>query len=343
MNPEILREEEQEKTLIIVCGKFCEDMIEQIQRYGEFDYRTLHRKEEMSIWEEFPIIQIESAATDRVLKKIQEINYDMLQEFDLICRKYDVEYFLNYGSVLGAVRHKGFIPWDNDVDTVIKREQYEKLYEHREEFSNKYFWLDSSCIDRNKYFDSVPRLGYKHAHIKEDEDYCNYYNNLYNGIHLDMFFIDKTRDDFWGKLQRFELAVLYGFMNAYRHPKFFEDYDESMKRKNRILCSIGKHIPLQWLQRRVDVVARRFNNDANADYYFISNDALHKLTLLFPKEVFEYAEDAPFGRVNAKVSCNADKMCKILFGEYMQLPGIEQRVPHWGRVLLKANMFEFEK
>lgn len=343
LSPEIIKTEKAEDILVIVCSKNCQDMLDQICSYGDYDYRTLVRNEEMSILEEYPLFQLETDATQRILKKIHEINYDMLEEFDSVCRKHGIEYFLNYGSILGAVRHKGFIPWDNDVDTVIKRDEFEKLEQYKDEFSHLYFWLDPACLGKKKYFDCVPRLGYRFAHVKEDEEFCRYYNNLYNGIHLDMFFIDKTRDNLWGKLQRFELAVLYGLMNAYRHPKFFEDYDEKMRRKNRILCRIGKHISLLWLKKKADKVARRFDNDSKAEYYFISNDALHKLTLLFPKEIFDHAVDMPFGRVNAKVSCDADKMCKILFGDYMQLPSKEQRVPHFGRRLLKASLFEFDE
>lgn len=343
LSPEIIKTERADDILVIICSKNCQDMVDQIYSYGEYDYRTLIRNEEMSILEEYPLLQLEADATQRILEKIHKINYDMLEEFDSLCRRHNIEYFLNYGSVLGAVRHKGFIPWDNDIDTVIKRDEYEKLMQYRNEISELYFWLEPDCLGKKKYFDCVPRLGYRFVHVKEDEDYCNYYNNLYSGIHLDMFFIDKTRDNLWGRLQRFELAALYGLMNAYRHPRFFDDYDKKIQRRNKILCSIGRYISLPWLKKRADKVARRFNDDPKAEYYFISNDALHKLTLLFPKEVFDHAVDMSFGKVNAKVSCNAEKMCRIIFGDYMQLPPKEQRVPHFGRRLLRADLFEFSE
>lgn len=342
--PDSIQSEKPEDILVIVCCKNYMEIAEQIRSYGDYDYRTLLRWEEMAVLEEYPIYKAEKDADDETLKKIHAINYDMLFEFDSVCRRHDIEYFLNLGSVLGAVRHKGFIPWDNDIDTVLKREEYEKLVQYKDDFSNLYYWLDPDCLGKKKYYDCVPRLGYRYAHAKDDEEYCRYYNNLYNGIHLDMFFIDKTRDNLWGRLQRFELAVLYGLMNAYRHPRFFDDYDKKMQRRNKILCSIGRYISLPWLKKRAAKVARRFNGDPKAEYYFISNDALHKLTLLFPQELFDHAVDMPFGKVNAKVSCDANQMCRLLYGDsYMQLPPIEQRVPHFGRRLLKADLFEFDK
>lgn len=61
------------------------------------------------------------------LRKMQLIQLEMLTEFDRICRKYEKEYFIIAGTLLGAVRHGGFIPWDDDVDVAMKREEYEKF------------------------------------------------------------------------------------------------------------------------------------------------------------------------------------------------------------------------
>ena len=61
------------------------------------------------------------------LRKMQLIQLEMLTEFDRICRKYEIEYFIIAGTLLGAVRHGGFIPWDDDVDVAMKREEYEKF------------------------------------------------------------------------------------------------------------------------------------------------------------------------------------------------------------------------
>ena len=61
------------------------------------------------------------------MKDVQKKLYDLLKKFDKICKDNDVEYYLAGGSALGAVRHKGFLPWDDDVDLFITRNNYIKL------------------------------------------------------------------------------------------------------------------------------------------------------------------------------------------------------------------------
>ena len=61
------------------------------------------------------------------LKQLQKVEYQMLKDFDKFCRENDIEYCLTYGTLIGAVRHKGFIPWDDDIDVFVKAEDYLKL------------------------------------------------------------------------------------------------------------------------------------------------------------------------------------------------------------------------
>ena len=61
------------------------------------------------------------------MEKIQELEFDLLKFLKSVCQKYNLNYFLAYGTLIGAARHQDFIPWDDDVDVMIPREDYHKL------------------------------------------------------------------------------------------------------------------------------------------------------------------------------------------------------------------------
>ena len=63
------------------------------------------------------------------LRALQLCELDLLKEVDRICKKHDIPYFLAFGTALGAVRHKGFIPWDDDVDVLMKYPDYLRVQE----------------------------------------------------------------------------------------------------------------------------------------------------------------------------------------------------------------------
>lgn len=340
--PEELKKEDSNQVMVILCARDYVPLLEQLQTIGNFEFRSmLYYGETAALEEEVQCTHIDEF--QKILEKVQKVNYDMLRVFDEMCRKYNIEYFLNYGSLLGALRHQAIIPWDNDVDVVMKRWEADKIIEHKNEFKDPYFWLGNDILGKKKYFDCINRFCYKDAYINMDEERDRYYENYYNSIHFDMFLIDKTYDNFWGKLQRFELGVLYGLMNAYRHESLFADYNEKMKKQNKILCFWGKFIPLPWLKKRADRVARRFDNDKNAPYYFYSNDTIRMLNMPFPAEIFDHAVDVPFGDITSKIACEGDRMCRMIFGDYMQLPPVEQRIPHVGRMYMTADSYVFEE
>lgn len=341
-DPSILEKEDPQKVLVIICSKNYESMLQQLRKFGNFDYRLLLYYNEIALLEE--VLLLDDIDKDKlVLDKVHGINFEMLKEFNYVCREHGIQYFLNYGSCLGAIRHQGFIPWDNDVDVCMTRENYEKLVPWKDEFSDKCRFIPPDDLGNKKYFDCVPRLNYKKAYMLMDEDACKFYENHNNRIDLDMFLIDKTYDTFKGKFQRFEIACLYGLMNAYRHESAFFDYSKGMKIANVILRKVGRCLSLNWLRKRVDKVAKRFDNDPRAPYYFISNCALCKLKLLFPADTFDKAIDVPFEGLNVYVPEKYDEFLRLIFGNYMELPPESARVPHWGRILISADTFVFEE
>ena len=118
------------------------------------------------------------------IKRIQACILDMMKELDEIFQKNNIEYYLGGGSALGSIRHKGFIPWDEDMDINMKRKDCERLieiYKNTPEFSKKYYLCDNSY---DKEFDvNFLRIKLKGTSFKEYlyEDYSK------DGVFIDIF------------------------------------------------------------------------------------------------------------------------------------------------------------
>lgn len=279
--------------------------------------------------------------SEDVLQKIHRHSLAMLQALDEVCAKYGIVFYVAYGALIGTVRHRGFIPWDNDIDVMISRENFQKLVRHRDEFPEDYPLVLPTEHGEKRYLDSVPRMMYRHMLIKMDPDACRYYNDHNDRLGLDFFFLDKTYDDWRGKLQRTELALIYGLLNAYRHKSFFADYSAKMKCVNVILRAVGRCLPYNWLLARAEKVATRFDERADAEYCFDSNDDLTCLFRLMPVKAFGKPVRAAFEDITAPIPSDADTVLRAYYGDYRKLPPEEERLPHWGRNLLAAEDFIF--
>ena len=118
------------------------------------------------------------------LRKLQLVELDMLQELDRICRKHGLMYYLYAGTLLGAVRHKGFIPWDDDIDVQMPLEDYRQFcYICQTELDSQKYFLQTMDTDFNyKYiFAKLRRQGT--LYIRKGQEHMNYHH----GICIDIF------------------------------------------------------------------------------------------------------------------------------------------------------------
>ena len=127
------------------------------------------------------------------MKKAWAVMLDLLAEFDRVCKKHNIRYFASGGTMLGAVRHKGFIPWDDDIDVMMERTDYEKLCKvGPSEFKHPYFlqnkYTDPECPD----IMSKLRNSETTAFFGVEEHGFMKYNK---GIFMDIFPLDKIPDN----------------------------------------------------------------------------------------------------------------------------------------------------
>lgn len=115
---------------------------------------------------------------DETRKKIWAVELDLLLQVSKICKKYNLKYFLCWGSLLGAVRHGGFVPWDDDLDVAMPRKDYEEFLTHAAEFPEPYF-LQTPFSDPGYY--------YSHAKLRNSNTAALDYPFLFQGFNMGIF------------------------------------------------------------------------------------------------------------------------------------------------------------
>ena len=118
-------------------------------------------------------------------KEVWAIEIDLLMQLDAVCKKYGLKYCVGAGTMLGAVRHKGFIPWDDDIDVYMLREDYDKLLSVASEFHYPYFLQNSYTEENLLRAYTKLRNGMTTGTTKRDR-----YRKMNHGIFIDIFPLD---------------------------------------------------------------------------------------------------------------------------------------------------------
>lgn len=257
----------------------------------------------------------------RILNKLHKAETDILEEIVRVCNENNLEYFLVGGTLLGAVRHKGFIPWDDDLDIGMPREDYKKFLKIAPKELKDRFILD--CYKTNKrYWLSIAKVRLKHTEFLEGvlQEYPTE-----KGIWVDIFPLDNTRGDesITLKAQWFVIKALKILMWNKLEKK---QKTNTLKGKIKKLLYITTSTKLS--TRIVNTVMQLQNNKSNK--YFVnfgSQYGIKKQTHL--KEKYLPTSELEFEGKMYKVPNDPDYVLTKIYGKnYMQLPPLEKRVTH---------------
>lgn len=169
------------------------------------------------------------------MKKLWAVELDLLAEFDRVCKKHGITYFVDGGTLLGTIRHQGFIPWDDDVDLVMLREEYEKLLKIvDQEFQHPYFFQTT---------ESDPGLIMGGSRLRNSEttlvsDFKNKRPYKNKGIFIDIYVLDKVPDS-KRKIKGIR-RVLKMYWRILRYAAYYESYFCSGKKTSAWQKIVGK-------------------------------------------------------------------------------------------------------
>lgn len=261
------------------------------------------------------------------INDVQKVELEILLEFDRICNKNNITYQLFAGSLLGAVRHKGFIPWDDDVDVCLMRDDYNRFLRACEkELDPKYFL---QTYETNKeYIKQYAKLRKNNTTFLESElSDCK----IHHGINIDIFPLDNVLPNtFIGELQRISLYFL-GAMNMSKLRKFCLDNSSNLK-KCILLCMhfISKLIPKNWMDKTQKSIACIFNNKNTTYVSHLTNGTSKSRYFNYMMDKKDFFNVVPFEFEGHYFNgpANYEIVLSRLFGDYNKFPPKNKQKPH---------------
>ncbi len=255
---------------------------------------------------------------DKNRKKIWAIEIDLLLELDRVCNKYNLRFFMIYGSLLGAVRDGGFIPWDDDLDVAMPRSDFDKLIDLSKEFQEPYM-LQTPVTDSESGFSYIKLRNSNTTAIAK----AFAFQNMNHGIFIDINCIDNIDKESVNN-DELEINNLIMQNSAYMRLKTPNPSIEDKKRIN------------QWKGRSsVDVFDQIQSICSNNKNKNVSNVGIISATpytlnkRIFNSDDFDGVIYKQFENIMVPIPKGYDHILTTIYGDYMQYPPEDKREnPH---------------
>jgi licD family protein len=264
---------------------------------------------------------------------LQKANLYILQEIDRICKKYKINYTLDSGTLLGAIRHGGFIPWDDDADIAMTRANFEAFRRIvKRELSDKLEFIMPNEFKNGKvFYDFTPRIIYKPSARHKDNDKKDSYEGKLNHLWVDIFILDKLPKS--KSLQKFVLfnqKLIYLFSMGHRKKLELKKYKGSMKLAVLFFSILGKIIPMRRLFKLQDGLSKLFYKSRKSTTWYYSNYQPDYIDIKVNKDWYEKYLNIKFEDATLSIIDEYDSVLHLVYGDYMTPPPKADRVPTHG-------------
>lgn len=250
---------------------------------------------------------------------LKRIQIDILKDVHCFCLSNDIHYSLAYGTLLGAIRHKGYIPWDDDIDIMMLRQDYEKFI-RTFPGSFEHLSICSPEIDLN-YYAPYANVWDNRTVLEEGVNIDNHRGQSI-GIKIDVFPIDRTSSS---RLFAFYSRILYRLWYSHRYRKNIRS-EHRFNCKYMCLNMVADIIGYKNIQRLIIHNATRY---VNSKSQYLDMLAFYNVgSRAFKSIDFNSYIEVPFENHFFFSIAGFDDYLKCAYGDYMLLPPEEKRVNH---------------
>lgn len=249
---------------------------------------------------------------ESVHQQHQKVLLMLLREFDRVCKELSIPYILFAGTMLGAVRHQGFIPWDDDLDVMMLREDYDRFLREAETIlDQKKFFLQKEFSEHWPMFFSKLRLNgttcLEKFHPKD--------HNIHQGVYIDIFPCDNAAERSLDRKVQFYASkvVIAKGLDA-------RGYDTDSWKKRLFIAGC------RLLPKKPFLAITKGLGKKTAFVHSFLGGASSFDKSVYPRECFENRMEAIFEGRNYPISAGYDRLLRILYGDYMRVPPPEERV-----------------
>jgi lipopolysaccharide cholinephosphotransferase len=264
------------------------------------------------------------------LRELQLSEVELLVEFDRVCKELGLRYYLMSGTLLGAVRHSGFIPWDDDLDVVMPRWDYEQLMnEGQKILSGKYFLQNT---------DSDPEYPNVYAKLRNSEtafiEEVVSKRGMNHGIFIDIFPLDGIPKSRLLRNFLWTIKLVIGKSCLIKSDLVLEETAQI-----RLVKKFLQIVPLSdRALRKIYINLCKVVESDRTDYLILSTwPVVPQKVITFKKEWFEKSKPVCFEDGIFPAPFDYDSLLRQLYGDYLQLPAIEKRVAHHVTVAISTT------
>lgn len=256
-------------------------------------------------------------------KQIWAIQMDLLQQVLYICEKYNIECFAVAGTLLGAIRHQGYIPWDDDMDIAFRRTDFNKFCEVAQDELQYPYYFQYALSEKNFY---EPAARIRNSETTGLITRQKKYISSNHGIYLDILVFDKIPDNVIKKKMHY---LQIDFYTKLIGTFFCENYD-SISKKNvaRVINKIfARKRDLRSVYNRLVEICGKYEHVDTKKVSYVMDKTFREEYIWDSKDIAS-VEYVSYEYMKMPVPINYEKCLKKQYGDYMKLPPVEKRGLH---------------